>query len=147
MISSRKRHLTKAASWRIIGSLDTMMLGWIFTGNPLTGLKIGLAETVTKVGLYYFHERIWFNLDLSRFTRLQSSRRRHLLKTVTWRIIGTLDTMVLAWLISSDPLVGLKVGAAEIITKMTLYYIHERAWHRSKFGLKKQDDEIEEIFN
>lgn len=147
MTSSRKRHITKAVSWRIIGSLDTMMLGWIFTGNPLTGLKIGLAETVTKVGLYYLHERVWFNLDLSRFPRLHSSRRRHLLKTVTWRIVGTIDTMVLAWLISGDPMVGLKVGAAEIITKMALYYFHERAWHRSKFGLKKQSDEVEEIFN
>ncbi len=147
MTSSRKRHITKAVSWRIIGSLDTMMLGWIFTGNPLTGLKIGLAETVTKIGLYYFHERVWFNLDLSRFARLRSSRRRHLLKTVTWRIVGTIDTMILAWLISGDPMVGLKVGATEIITKMALYYFHERAWHRSKFGLKQQSDEVEEIFN
>lgn len=129
------------------------MLGWIFTGNPLTGLKIGLTETVTKLGLYYFHERAWFNIDLERFTWLRSSRRRHVAKTITWRVVGTIDTMLLAWIISGDPLVGLQVGGAEIVTKMTLYYIHEEIWHRSKFGLveikgsDKKLDEIEEIFN
>ena len=149
MIHSRKRHLAKAVSWRIVGSVDTMILGWIFSGNPLVGLKIGLAETVTKIGLYYVHERVWFRFDRDRFgwLHLRSSRRRHLAKTITWRIVGTIDTMFLAWLISGDPMVGLKVGAAEIVTKMTLYYVHEEVWHRSKFGLRKQPNEIEEIFN
>lgn len=147
MRTARRRHIVKAITWRIVGSLDTMMLGWIFSGNPLTGLKIGLAETVTKIGLYYVHERVWFRADYSKHPLLRSSRRRHLLKTVSWRIVGTIDTMILAWIISGDPTVGLKVGVAEVFTKMALYYLHERVWHRSKFGLKKQHDEIEEIFN
>lgn len=149
MIHSRKRHLAKAVSWRVVGSVDTMILGWIFSGNPLTGLKIGLAETVTKIGLYYVHERVWFRFDRDRlrWLHLKSSRRRHLAKTVTWRIVGTIDTMLLAWVISGDPMVGLHVGMAEIVTKMALYYVHEEIWHRSKFGLRKQPNEIEEIFN
>lgn len=66
------------------------------------------------------------------------SRKRHILKTITWRIVGTLDTMVLAWVITGNPLTGLKVGGAEVVTKMILYYLHERAWYRSKFGIEKE---------
>lgn len=55
---------------------------------------------------------------------------RHIAKTVTWRIIGTLDTIMLGWLISGDPKVGLKIGGLEFFTKMILYYLHERFWFK-----------------
>ena len=126
---SHKRHIAKAITWRIIGTLDTIVLSWIISGNPFTGLKIGFAEVVTKMLLYYMHERVWFNMKVS------NSNKRHLLKTVTWRIVGTLDTMFLAWIISGNPMIGLKVGFAEVITKMLLYYLHERTWYKINFGL------------
>ncbi|WP_422007643.1 adenylyl-sulfate kinase [Roseivirga pacifica] len=66
------------------------------------------------------------------------SRLRHIAKSVTWRIVGTLDTMLLAWVISGSPVTGLKIGAAEIITKMILYYLHERVWYRLNFGLDRK---------
>ena len=56
---TKLRSLLKAISWRIVGTLDTMALGWIITGNPIMGLKIGALELFTKFILYYFHERIW----------------------------------------------------------------------------------------
>ena len=64
------------------------------------------------------------------------SRKRHIAKSITWRIVGTLDTMVVAWVVTGNPLTGLKIGGFEILTKMTLYYLHERVWYRSKFGIK-----------
>ena len=69
--------------------------------------------------------------------KVKINRRRHIAKTITWRIIGTLDTMVLRWLVSGDPVVGLKVGGLELITKMILYYFHERAWYSSNWGVVK----------
>ena len=65
------------------------------------------------------------------------NRRRHIAKTITLRILGTLDTMVLGWLVSGDPVVGLKVGGLELVTKMILYYFHERAWYSSNWGVVK----------
>jgi|TARA_R100001509_G_scaffold94619_1_gene54765 uncharacterized membrane protein len=65
------------------------------------------------------------------------ARKRHILKTITWRIIGTLDTMIIAWALSGDPLLGLSIGGIEVFSKMLLYYIHERAWYKSKFGIKR----------
>ena len=62
-------------------------------------------------------------------------RKRHIAKTISWRIIGTMDTMLLGWLISGNPMIGVKVGLAELITKMVLYYFHERIWYKTKFGI------------
>ena len=61
---SVKRHVAKTITWRIIGTLDTMIIGWLITGDILTGLKIGGIEVITKMILYYFHERMWFKINL-----------------------------------------------------------------------------------
>jgi len=139
--SSYKRHLAKTITWRVVGTVDTVVLSWIITGNPLTGLKIGAFEVITKMILYYIHERVWFNIGI------KESKKRHLLKTITWRIIGTLDTFLLSWFISGNPLTGLKIGIAEVITKMILYYFHERTWYRINFGLdqRKKREEWKKI--
>lgn len=133
---TRKRHIAKAVTWRIVGTIDTIIISWIISGNPFTGLKIGLAEVVTKMLLYYFHERIWFKANVP------DSRKRHVFKTITWRLLGTLDTMMLAWFISGDPFTGLKIGGAEVVTKMVLYYLHERTWYKINFGLDKRKNKI-----
>ena len=65
------------------------------------------------------------------------SHKRHILKTITWRIIGTIDTIILGWVISGNPTIGLSVGGAELVTKMILYYVHERAWYKIDFGIKR----------
>lgn len=66
------------------------------------------------------------------------SYKRHVAKTISWRVIGTLDTMVLSGIITGSWITGLTIGAIEVITKMVLYFLHERAWYKfSKFGLKK----------
>jgi uncharacterized membrane protein len=80
----------------------------------------------------------WINRD--------PSVKRHIAKTISWRMIGTIDTMLLGWYISGNPLMGLKIGGLELMTKMTLYYIHERVWFKSRFGLpKKQEQENKEV--
>lgn len=63
--------------------------------------------------------------------------KRHILKTITWRILGTIDTIVIGGLITGDWKIGLSIGGVEVISKMTLYYIHERVWYKSKFGVKR----------
>ena len=47
--------------------------------------------------------------------------------------------MLIAWVISGDPMVGISIGGVELFTKMILYYIHERAWYKSNFGVDKKD--------
>lgn len=62
--------------------------------------------------------------------RKDNTIARHLVKTITWRIVGTLDTMILGWLITGDIKLGLAIGGTEVLTKMVLYFLHERAWWR-----------------
>ena len=68
------------------------------------------------------------------------SKCRHILKTLTWRIIGTIDTIVLSWLITGSLTLGFSIGGVEVVTKMILYYLHERAWYKfSKYGVNKKE--------
>lgn len=133
-----KRHLAKTMTWRIVGTIDTMIIGWLVSGNALVGLSIGGTEVITKMVLYFLHERAWFKYGYKKDRKGNNimSIKRHIAKTITWRIVGTIDTMLIAWIISGDPTTGLKVGGIEVVTKMVLYYLHERVWHKYKFGLE-----------
>tara|TARA_Y100000389_G_scaffold204996_1_gene261767 strand:+ start:1468 stop:1920 length:453 start_codon:yes stop_codon:yes gene_type:complete len=71
--------------------------------------------------------------------------KRHLAKTISWRVIGTIDTIILSWIISGDPLIGLSIGAAEVITKMTLYFLHERIWFKIPWGIQRPRKVYSEI--
>ena len=71
------------------------------------------------------------------------SYKRHILKTISWRIVGTIDTMILSWFITGSWKWGLAIGGTEVITKMVLYYLHERVWYRySDFGVEKSKQSI-----
>lgn len=59
---TRKRHLVKAISYRIIGTLTTMVTAYAITGDVMSGVKIGLVETAVKIGIFYAHERAWLNI-------------------------------------------------------------------------------------
>jgi uncharacterized membrane protein len=63
---SRVRSIAKAVSWRVVGSLDTLVLSYLFTGNVLIAGSIASTETVTKTVLYYLHERGWGLIRLGR---------------------------------------------------------------------------------
>ena len=68
------------------------------------------------------------------------SQKRHLAKTITWRVIASFTTFVIALLFfRDDPLATEKatgVALTEAVIKMGLYYFHERLWYKSNFGLK-----------
>ena len=53
------RSLLKATTWRIIGSIDTFVLSWLFTGHIGVAGSIAGTEIFTKIGLFYVHERVW----------------------------------------------------------------------------------------
>jgi uncharacterized membrane protein len=59
----QKRTIAKTLTWRITASLATFIIAWILTGDFLLGVSIGSIEALTKIFLYYFHERIWNNIS------------------------------------------------------------------------------------
>ncbi|RXF68765.1 DUF2061 domain-containing protein [Hansschlegelia zhihuaiae] len=60
--ASPARSLAKTISWRVLGSLDTLALGYLFTGSVKVAGSIASAEVVTKIVLYYLHERGWAHI-------------------------------------------------------------------------------------
>jgi uncharacterized membrane protein len=66
---------------------------------------------------------------------------RSIVKAFSWRATGTLDTIVISYLITGHLRWALSIGVVELFTKMTLYYLHERIWDRSSFGRVKQPPE------
>ena len=60
------RSLAKAISWRMTGSIDTFVISFVITGRFTLAGSIAATELLTKIGLYYFHERIWASVRWGR---------------------------------------------------------------------------------
>jgi uncharacterized membrane protein len=55
-----KRHIAKAMSYRLLGSLQTIIIGYILTGNVYISSAVGLIELIIKPVIYFIHERVWY---------------------------------------------------------------------------------------
>lgn len=150
---SPKRSLAKAISWRVVGTLDTLLLSFVILTflAPLLGMEgashadnaktatfIAVTEVVTKMVLYYVHERLWdrakWDVGVDEQGRRREGARRSGAKTATWRVTASLDTMLLALLFTGNIGTAISIGGLEVITKLFLYYFHERAWARVSWG-------------
>jgi len=65
-MASRKHAIEKTISWRVVATLSTFAIVWVYTGDLIVGLAIGGVDALVKTILYYFHERSWDELDEKR---------------------------------------------------------------------------------
>jgi uncharacterized membrane protein len=63
--------------------------------------------------------------------------KRTVVKAVSWRVIATLTTMMIAFFITGKLTIALEIGLFEVIAKMLFYYLHERAWAAISWGKGK----------
>jgi uncharacterized membrane protein len=66
----------------------------------------------------------------------KDSRTRSLLKGLTWRVVATATTIAIVWAITGDTQVAIQIGAVEVVAKIVVYYLHERAWQLLPHNLK-----------
>jgi uncharacterized membrane protein len=66
----------------------------------------------------------------------KDSRTRSLLKGLTWRVVATTTTIVIVWALTGDTRIALQIGAIEVVAKIIVYYLHERAWQLLPHNLK-----------
>lgn len=146
MNESHLRSVIKGVSWRIIGTLDTMFLSFLVqyfhinasasgpkASNQDMAAKsvlIGMVEFVTKILLFYIHERIWLYFLKGR----DQTKTISIIKAVSWRVVGSLDTMLWSGVILKDFQKGVTIGLLEVFTKIFLFYLHERIWHKLPIG-------------
>ena len=126
---SHARAIAKALTWRAVGTADTFVWSWLITGEPVSAGAIASLETLTKIVLFYLHERAW---RLVRWA--PSARTRSLLKAITWRVVGSLDTFSLSFIITGSVRNAASIATVEVLTKIALYYLHERVWRRVAWG-------------
>ena len=62
---------------------------------------------------------------------------RSIVKTISWRTLGTIDTVLISWIVVGNLHFAVTIGGVELFTKMILYFLHERAWNKSNFGRSK----------
>ena len=65
-MESHVRSIAKAITWRAGGTLVTVVVAWILTGNLSLAVEIGLINTVIKIGAFYAHERLWNRLSFGK---------------------------------------------------------------------------------
>ena len=58
-VESHSRTVAKAISWRVIATMTTMTIVYVFTGKEIVTLGIGLVDALAKISFYYLHERGW----------------------------------------------------------------------------------------
>lgn len=70
-------------------------------------------------------------------------RKRHLAKAVTWRIVASVTTVIIAWVFGLPATAIGAVFLADLIIKFIMYYMHERVWYKHiKFGIKKENRDV-----
>ena len=68
---------------------------------------------------------------------MQEKAYRSVIKTISWRTIGTIDTIVISYIITGNLVMAASIGSIEVVTKMILYYYHERVWNKIELGRHK----------
>jgi adenylylsulfate kinase len=68
-MESHTRTIAKALSWRIIATTITFTVAWLITRKVTFAAEIGIADTIIKLGAYYFHERFWIRIKFGKLIR------------------------------------------------------------------------------
>ena len=123
-----KRSLVKTVTWRLIGSMDTFVVSYIVTGTFEAALKIGGIGLCTKMIMYFVHELVWNKRKKKGLTA-----KRSFFKTMTWRMIGSLDTFIISLFVLEAVATAATIGGIGFFTKSILYFLHERVWSKVKW--------------
>ncbi len=74
---------------------------------------------------------------------MADQHKRSLIKAISWRATGTIDTILVSFLVSGHIKMALSIGFVELFTKIGLYYLHERAWSKIRFGITPTKDDYQ----
>lgn len=68
---------------------------------------------------------------------MKEKRYRSIIKTISWRVTGTIDTFLVSYLVTGKIGIAASISVVEVFTKLLLYYLHERIWNKLKIGKEK----------
>jgi uncharacterized membrane protein len=99
-----------------------MSIGELARAAPASGGSV-LDSALGRLGA---HRVIFF--------RGAETHARSVLKAVSWRTLGTLDTFAISWLLTGRVEIAGSIAGLEIATKLLWYYLHERVWGAIRWG-------------
>ena len=76
---------------------------------------------------------------------MKEKNYRSLLKSISWRITGTIDTFIISYIITGKLTLAFSISGVEVFTKITLYYFHERIWNKINIGREELTEPDYEI--
>lgn len=59
---------------------------------------------------------------------------RSIVKAISWRVIGTIDTLVVSYIVTGEIVLAASIASVDFLTKLILYFFHERIWNKIKWG-------------
>jgi len=65
---------------------------------------------------------------------MSDTGKRSLAKAITWRITGTVDTFIISWFITGQLAIASGIALTEVLTKVCIFWVHERIWNKIKWG-------------
>ena len=77
---------------------------------------------------------VLFHSKTDNYYKRGETKRRSIVKAITWRTLGTIDTVVISYVLTGEIKIALSIGGIDIFTKMILYFFHERIWNMIKWG-------------
>jgi uncharacterized membrane protein len=77
------------------------------------------------------------------FIKIHESHTRSIVKAISWRCLGSFDTFLITWLITGNVVAAGSVASIESLSKIVLYYLHERAWGAVSVGRKANAEDAE----
>ena len=82
--------------------------------------RVNEVESVTDAPMNPFHGR--------------EGHGRSFMKAVSWRTVGTIDTFIISFFITGKVSLAGSIAAVEVVTKIMIYYLHERVWAAVPWG-------------
>ncbi len=141
---TKRRSVVKALTWRVIASLDTTVIAYFVTGGDIyKAIGIGGFEVITKMVIYFFHERVWNNIKWGKRiedlpgVKTADTKCRSVTKAITWRILGSVDTFILSNIFTKSIKHATSITLIELVTKPILYFLHERFWNNVIWGKRE----------
>ncbi|MDC9721963.1 MAG: DUF2061 domain-containing protein [Urechidicola sp.] len=133
---SHVRSLLKGISWRIVATIDTILVVLFVTclmGNCSLEFAYSIAfiEFFLKLAVYYIHERVW------QFTSKENvvTKKQTIYKSISWRLVATTMTFIISGAILEDfGEIAFYIAITELFTKFVFYYVHERIWLKLPLG-------------
>lgn len=127
--------------WRLIeDGKETLVSNIIVNGHTYT-----TKDWIDDINDYKWHIscegfcKIKNNTAYINTVKEESALARHILKTISYRILGTLTTVIVAYFLGASIEVSSMIGIGEIILKPVIYFLHERIWYKwIRIGLNKK---------